>query len=193
MSEKKFASRRSFLKKAVVTAGVTGGVLSNAQTVAAASQSVDVNGYQDGSTYTIHVNDPDAYGGSNLEGDDTVHNGSSKSKFSGTVDNGDTDTFHFDGQVTGLVLDGDLEAVVNNPNGMNIGGDMTVEGSDTDYSAIVTDSLTAQSDCESDDNVSGDTVNGHCDLYDTDTYSVNGTIEYATVIPGSSVTFDHKI
>lgn len=193
MTRNKEHGRRSFLKKAVVTAGVTGSVLSSAQTVAAASQSLDINGYEDGSEYSITVNDPDAYGGSNLESGDSVDNSSSNSRFDGVVDNGDTDTFHFDGQITGMALNGDLEVGVNNPNGMNISGDLTVEGDDNNYSVIVTDSLTAQSDCESDDNVNGDTVNGTLGYYDTDTYSVNGTIEYATVLPGSTVTFNHNI
>lgn len=194
MSEKLSSSRRSFLKKTVVTTGVAGSVLGNAQVVAAASQSLDVRGYADGSSYTISVNDPDAYGGSNLDSGDTVENAASESRLSGTVDDNDVDTFHFDGQVTGMLLEGELDVTVQNPNGTNLHGDMTVEGTNnTTYSVAVTDWLSAQDDCESEDDVSGDNVTGNLDQYDTDTYTADGTIDYVSVFPGSSVSINHKI
>lgn len=192
MSEKEFGSRRGFLKKAVVTAGVTGGVLTNAQTVAAASQSITVDGYQGGGEYRITVNDSNASGGSDLESGDTIENGASSSRLSGTVGDGDTDTFHFDGQVTGMYVEGNLDVAVNNPNGSGLHGELRVEGDNTDYALGVTDSLTAFSDCESNDEVSGNTVNGSLDGSDVDTYGAEGTIEFVQ-IPGSWVTFQHDI
>lgn len=194
MSDKLSGSRRSFLKKAVVTTGITGSVLGNVQVVAAASQSLDVRGYADGSSYTISVNDPDAYGGTNLNSGDTVENAASESRLSGTVDDNDVDTFHFDGQVTGMLLEGKLDVTVQNPNGTNLGGDMTVEGNDnTTYSVAVTDWLSAHDDCEPEDDVNGDNVTGNLDQYDTDTYTVDGTIDYVSVFPGNSVSINHKI
>lgn len=192
MSEKKIDSRRGFLKKAVVTAGVTGGVLSNAQPVAAASQTLRVNGYQIGGDYRIRVNDPNAYGGSDLESGEQVENGASSSRLSGTVGDGDTDTFHFDGQVLGMYLEGNVEAVVDNPNGGGLHGELTVQGDSTDYGLSVTDSLTAFSDCESNDDVDGSLVNGSLDGSDTDTYGAEGTIDYVS-IPASWASFDHQI
>lgn len=192
MSEKNTDSRRSFLKKAVVTAGVTGGALANAQPVAAASQSVTIDGYQGGGDYRITVNDPNAYGGSDLESGDTVENGSSSSRLSGTVADGDTDTFHFTGQVVGMYLEGNLDVAVNNPDGSGLSGELTVEGDSTDYSLQVTQSLTAFSDTESNDNVDGNLVNGSLDGSDTDTYGAEGTIELVQ-IPGSWASFDHSI
>lgn len=187
--------RRSFLKKAGVSSAVVGGVVTSAQPAAAASQTLTVEG--DGSgDYFIYVNDDSATGGTDLESDDTVTNYTccGKSAIEGTVYDGDVDTYHFDGQITSINASGNLIISVSNPNGINLGGELTVEGSEVDYAVGVTDSLTKTSDCESTEDISnGDLVNGYLNWSDTDTFQGDGTIDIFSVWPGGSVTVNHDI
>ncbi|WP_128478011.1 hypothetical protein [Halorussus pelagicus] len=182
-------SRRSFVKKSVVATGLTGGVLGSTQSVAADSpQTLFIEGQGD---YIAVVNDPNATG-RNLESGDSIRSDDDKTIVEGSV-NGDVDKIDFDGWVTTLNLDGNLDAIVDGtddaPN-----GDLVVEGSNSSYAFIVGYSAEKTSDCESTESVSNDAnVAGKLDFSDTDTFSVIGALEDASTFSSdANVTFRYK-
>lgn len=192
------SDRRAFLKKTAMTTVLGGGLLASAETVAASTQTIEIDGTGD---YSIFVNDPNATKQDDVEDDDSIDSDPDKSILDGTVD-GDTDTYEFEGQVTHLALDGDLTVIVSNPNGMNRGGRLDVQGGDGAYYLVhSSESMEEQYDnLESDDAVDSD--GQHCDGYldgldDTDSYYLDGTIEAVMVETGSGgydpVIIDHHL
>lgn len=72
---------------------------------------------------------------------------------------------------------------------------MTVSGTDTAYSVTVTDDIEKERDCEPEDEITsnGTIAQGTLDGVDEDVYDVTGTIRRISVLPGSSVVFNHDI
>lgn len=193
MTPNDMQGRRSFLKKAAVSTGIAGGVLSTAQPAAAVTSTLKVEGDGDG-TYTITVGDPDAYAGNDLESGDSVTNYSSESVLEGSVTSGDTDTFYFEGRILSLVLSGDLNVTVSDTNGLNLYSDVVVEGTDNAYSIQMTHDINKTSDCESDDSTdsTGTIANGQLGFSDTDTWDAAGNIEFVSILKNNSVTINNK-
>jgi hypothetical protein len=180
MTEENYSKRREFLKKAAITTTIGGGALTGAEPVAADDQRLILESEGGSGSYTVYVNDPDASGDeSTLEGDDEVKNGSDKSRFSGTLSDGDRDEYTFSGQVVYASLGGNVWLEVRYPNGMNRGGRLDIEGGgDSTYWVKASDDMREDYDnLESGDGViNGDECEGTLGFSDTDSYYLDGTI-----------------
>ncbi|WP_128477594.1 twin-arginine translocation signal domain-containing protein [Halorussus pelagicus] len=192
------SNRRAFLKKTATTAVLGGGLLASAEPVAASTQTIKIKGT---GSYDIFVNDPNATKQDDVEDDDMIDSDPNKSILDGSV-SGDADTYDFEGQVTRLFLDGDITVVVSDPNGMNRGGRLDVQGGDGAYYLVQSsESMEEQYDnLESKDAVDSDGqhCDGHLDgLDDTDSYYLDGTIQAVMVETDSggydSVRIDHNL
>ncbi|MFC7081128.1 hypothetical protein [Halorussus caseinilyticus] len=191
------SNRRAFLKKAALTTTVGGGVLASAGTAAAADQKLILESNGGSGSYTVYVNDTGASGvSSTLESGDEVDSGSSKSRISGDLSDGDRDEYTFTGQVTAAILRGDVWQVAN-PNGINLGGRLDIEGGgDSTYWVKASQDMRDDySNLESTDSVSDDTCDGTLGFSDTDSYYLDGTIYAisASATDGYSVTVSHDI
>ncbi|NEU57638.1 hypothetical protein [Halorussus sp. MSC15.2] len=192
------SNRRAFLKKAALTTTVAGGALASAQPAAAADQKVILEGNGGSGSYHVYVNDPNASAvSSTLESSDGVDNSSTSSRLSGELSDGDRDEYTFDGQVTGVGLRGDVWLEVVNPNGINRGGRLDIEGGgDSSYWVKASrDMRDEYGNLESSDSVSDDTCDGTLDFSDTDSYYLDGTIYAvnASVADGDSVIINHDL
>lgn len=197
---RKTSDRRAFLKKAAMTTTVAGGAFASVEPAAASDQTLVVESRSGPGSYDIYVNDGSASGvSSTLESGDEVDNSSGESRLSGDLTDGDVDKYEFTGQVTAMDLRGYIDVTVKNPNGTNLGGRMDVEGGNdnTYYVKSTNDMYESYSNLESDDGVtsSGDACEGTLGFSDTDSYDVNGTLEYVSVTATDdySVTINHYI
>lgn len=190
-------SRRTFVKRSIVATGLVGGVLGSANTAAAADQTIEIEagGNRSGGEYTFVVNDPDV-SEERIEGDcSEIRSDSDSAIVSGCIDGDDTNVYSFQEQVTTVDLQGELSLSVFNPDGLNIGGELHVEGTYSDYYVKVTDDMDRKSNLESGDEIGDDYCRGSLGWSDDDYYEGEGTLSYveAATSDGNSVTVRHDI
>lgn len=173
MPEKTSVKRRSYLKKSAATIAVAGGILGTSQSAAADTRTATISGYGD---YVISVSD------------------SGGTIFKGSVSGG-SDEVEFDEYITSANLDGDLEVEVENVESVaNVGDHVEVSGSNISYAFGMTDdNISMESDCESTEGTnSTGSAYGKLEWSDTDTFEVQGTIEYLKSYNSGGVLFDHS-
>ncbi len=184
MTREKHNTRRAFMKKAVATAGITGGLLASTQSVdALPTPTLEIQGNGGTSNYTISVNTTNVSKKSGMDGDEELRKGSDSTIISGTIGADDVDKFSVEGNITDAYLTGDVWVLMNGAWGMNRSGTLTVEGTNSTYLVEVTDGLEKKSQTESSEKISdgnqdgvNDEVSGKLGWSDTDVFSGNGSI-----------------